>query len=322
MAWKLRFKTQIWPWIFVVLFFVLLCFLSTSLPSSSETCSCSSSVKQHQLYLGKSKHEVSSDETRNHQLAVIVPFRDRFEELLKFVPHMHQFLLNQSVTHDIFVINQNDDFRFNRASLINVGFVHISTLEKYDYIVMHDVDLLPINSQLKYAYPGDGQALHIASPELHPKYHYETFVGGILILTIHDFKRLNGLSNKYWGWGLEDDEFYQRMKQGGIVLKRPQNITQKEKSFKHVHDSKRRILVRDSCRRILVITYNSRAKERKMNLVTLLGNVKGKKQNHRKVKNFGTEKQQIMAILLVIEVDSSACCGCSFRNDPRRKNCW
>nr|CAG4637009.1 EOG090X069C [Ceriodaphnia reticulata]SVE72936.1 EOG090X069C [Ceriodaphnia reticulata] len=61
--------------------------------------------------------------------------------------------------------------RFNRASLINVGFVHISTLEKYDYIVMHDVDLLPINSQLKYAYPGDGQALHIASPELHPKYH-------------------------------------------------------------------------------------------------------------------------------------------------------
>ena len=44
-------------------------------------------------------------------------------------------------------------------------------MEKFDYIVMHDVDLLPVNPQLKYTNPGDGQALHIASPELHPKYH-------------------------------------------------------------------------------------------------------------------------------------------------------
>ncbi len=65
--------------------------------------------QQHQLYPGVSKHDISSgdDEARSHlQLAVIVPFRDRFEELLKFVPHMHQFLLNQSVTHEIFIINQ------------------------------------------------------------------------------------------------------------------------------------------------------------------------------------------------------------------------
>ena len=36
---------------------------------------------------------------------------------------------------------------------------------------MHDVDLLPVNPQLKYVHPGDGFALHIASPKLHPKYH-------------------------------------------------------------------------------------------------------------------------------------------------------
>nr|SVE84255.1 EOG090X069C [Daphnia pulex] len=89
---------------------------------------------------------------------------------------------------------------------------------------MHDVDLLPVNPQLKYVNPGDGFALHIASPKLHPKYHYETFVGGILILTTNDYKKLNGLSNKYWGWGLEDDEFYQRMKQGAIKLLRPENV--------------------------------------------------------------------------------------------------
>lgn len=52
---------------------------------------------------------------------------------------------------------------------------------KCDYIAMHDVDLLPINDELKYAYPEHGP-IHIASPNLHPRYHYKTFVGGILLI--------------------------------------------------------------------------------------------------------------------------------------------
>lgn len=32
------------------------------------------------------------------------------------------------------------------------------------------------------------------------------------MLTLKDFKFVNGLSNKYWGWGLEDDEFYLRLR--------------------------------------------------------------------------------------------------------------
>ena len=101
---------------------------------------------------------------------------------------------------------------------------------------MHDVDLIPINSQLRYSFPEEGNALHIASPQTHPKYHYDNFVGGILILTCKDFLKLNGLSNRYWGWGLEDDEFYLRMKQGGIKVIRPENITTGPKNtFKWVY---------------------------------------------------------------------------------------
>jgi xylosylprotein 4-beta-galactosyltransferase len=77
------------------------------------------------------------------KLALIVPFRDRFEELLQFVPHMTEFLDKQQIPHHIFVINQIDRFRFNRASLINVGF--LSSKANFDYIAMHDVDLLPLN---------------------------------------------------------------------------------------------------------------------------------------------------------------------------------
>lgn len=156
------------------------------------------------------------------KLAVLVPFRDRFEELLTFAPHMTSFLNNQNIPHQIFVLNQVDRYRFNRASLINVGFLY--TKAQYDYIAMHDVDLLPINEQLMYEYPEHGP-FHVASPELHPKYHYQTFVGGILLVKREHFQQMNGMSNKYWGWGLEDDEFYVRIKDAGLRVTRPANIT-------------------------------------------------------------------------------------------------
>ena len=41
--------------------------------------------------------------------------------------------------------------RFNRAALINIGFLF--SKNDCDYIVMHDVDLLPQNIQLLYDYP-------------------------------------------------------------------------------------------------------------------------------------------------------------------------
>lgn len=72
-----------------------------------------------------------------------------------------------------------DKYRFNRASLINVGF--LKTEKAFDYIAMHDVDLLPMNDQLSYAYPNTGPH-HISSPDLHPRYHYFTFIGGILLI--------------------------------------------------------------------------------------------------------------------------------------------
>lgn len=39
------------------------------------------------------------------------------------------------------------------------------------------------------------------------------------------FIQVNGMSNKYWGWGLEDDEFYVRLKEAGLTVIRPQNIS-------------------------------------------------------------------------------------------------
>lgn len=113
-----------------------------------------------------------------HRMAVLVPYRERFEELLEFVPYLSNFLNKQSIDYSIFILNQVDQYRFNRASLLNAGFSQIKNV--YDYIAMHDVDLLPLNSNLSYAYPV--MPVHLAAPELHPRYHYTKFIGGILLI--------------------------------------------------------------------------------------------------------------------------------------------
>ncbi|CAG5128585.1 unnamed protein product [Candidula unifasciata] len=179
------------------------------------------------------KNEVQSKSTADHTLCVLVPFRNRFEELLEFAPYLHTFLNKQNVKHKLVVINQMDSYRFNRASLINAGF--LETRSQCDYIAMHDVDLLPVNGALSYAFPEMGP-FHLAAPHLHPLYHYKTYVGGILLLQSQHFEMLNGLSNKYWGWGREDDEFFVRMKKAKLTLGRPGNLTTGYRSFRHIHD--------------------------------------------------------------------------------------
>ncbi|NXA64068.1 B4GT7 galactosyltransferase, partial [Mohoua ochrocephala] len=168
-----------------------------------------------------------------HRLALLVPFRERFEELLAFVPYMHRFLSKKRIRHHIFILNQVDHFRFNRASLINVGFLESGN--DTDYIAMHDVDLLPLNEHLDYSFPEAGP-FHVASPELHPLYHYKTYVGGILLLTKQHYELCNGMSNRFWGWGREDDEFYRRIKGAGLQVRRPSGITTGYETFQHLHD--------------------------------------------------------------------------------------
>lgn len=70
----------------------------------SDECKCETnahtSVKQTTDEINR--HKKKSE----HRLAILVPFRDRFEELLIFVPHMQKFLDKQDIDYHIFILNQ------------------------------------------------------------------------------------------------------------------------------------------------------------------------------------------------------------------------
>eukprot|EP00040_Diaphanoeca_grandis_P017010 m.88270 g.88270 ORF g.88270 m.88270 type:complete len:505 (+) comp26174_c0_seq1:225-1739(+) len=171
-----------------------------------------------------------------HRLGVLIPYRNVSKELSKFVPYMSNWLKSQDVDFEIFVINQTDERRFNRGQLLNVGFLLAE--QSCDYIAMHDVDLLPLNANLSYRYPN--HVMHIASPTFHPLYKFPKFIGGIVLMKNTDYRQINGLSNKYWGWGREDDDFYMRLSTANIKIERPENYTNittgREDTLLHMHE--------------------------------------------------------------------------------------
>ena len=79
---------------------------------------------------------------------------------------------------------------------------------------------------------------HFVASGLHPKYDYATFIGGILLISREVFRKVDGLSNRYWGWGLEDDEFYSRLRDANLTIERPKMIsTGRKDTFKHFHSA-------------------------------------------------------------------------------------
>ena len=79
---------------------------------SNLKCNCPKDSGLNNPQISSSKtgqgHGVSEG---SHKLCILVPFRDRFEELLEFAPYISSFLTDQNVDHEIYILNQADKLR-------------------------------------------------------------------------------------------------------------------------------------------------------------------------------------------------------------------
>ncbi|CAH2218964.1 beta-1,4-galactosyltransferase 4 [Pelobates cultripes] len=79
------------------------------------------------------------------KVAIIIPFRNRERHLLYMLDHLHPFLQRQQLEYGIYIIHQAENKKFNRAKLMNVGFLEALKEMEWDCFIFHDVDLLPEN---------------------------------------------------------------------------------------------------------------------------------------------------------------------------------
>ena len=171
------------------------------------------------------------------KVAIVVPFRDLHKEqnrqrhLQQFIPEIVKYL-NQAITpFHLFIIEQsNDNRKFNRGKLLNIGF-DIAVKRGYNVIIFHDVDLVPISSQLLHAYtsvPEHKHPVHIARLWKDRYSTNESYFGGIVKFTIEQFNLINGFPNNFWGWGGEDDEMLKRVKKVALQPVAPQVTNDQE----------------------------------------------------------------------------------------------
>ena len=152
-----------------------------------------------------------------HKLGVCVPYRNREEHMNKFVPHISQFLTNRGIDHIVYIAHQCDEKLFNRGLMKNIAAKHAFE-DGCDYIVWHDIDMVPEDDSCDYSYPEENPqhiAVRISQSDYNLK--YQEYFGGAVVFTKEQVEATNGYSNEYWDWGMEDDDLFWRCIQEGMV---------------------------------------------------------------------------------------------------------
>lgn len=134
---------------------------------------------------------------------ILVPYRDRKDHLEIFINKLAPILKKHIINLKIVIIEQSqDNKRFNRGKILNVGFNEY--YKDYEYFFTHDIDTLPYENTIINLYNNkDYDCFRIHSG-------HTVSLGGIVKIKSSSFKNINGFPNNIWGWGLEDEALFTR----------------------------------------------------------------------------------------------------------------
>lgn len=152
-----------------------------------------------------------------HKLGVIVPYRERPKQLKKFVQYIKEYLEERFIDYELIIVEQSAKNDFNRGKLLNIGFLKAEELE-CDYVVFHDIDMLPIDADYSYTAKPTHLITDLDLPEGVSRTLFDEYFGGVTLFPVNVFKQINGYSNKYFGWGFEDDDLLLRCLENHIEL--------------------------------------------------------------------------------------------------------
>ena len=145
------------------------------------------------------------------KLGVCVPYRDRELHMHEFIPKVGKYLKNRNIDFQMYFCHQTDDKLFNRGATKNIAAKH-ALEEGCDYIVWHDIDMIPEEGGgADYSFP-ENHPRHIATKisQMNYKLKYHEYFGGAVVFSKEQVERTNGYSNDYWDWGMEDDDLFWR----------------------------------------------------------------------------------------------------------------
>uniref|UniRef100_A0A3Q2YD71 Beta-1,4-galactosyltransferase n=1 Tax=Hippocampus comes TaxID=109280 RepID=A0A3Q2YD71_HIPCM len=202
--------------------------LSSSPPSLKEIRKRSAAVSPGGLYR-------PPDCNARHHAAIVVPYRKRPTHLRALLDHLHPLLQRQQIHYRIYVVEQSGSGTFNKGKLLNAGVREVVRDEDWSCLIIHDVDLLAENDLNTYACDAcNPRHLAVAIDKFEYRLPYPQYFGGVVAVTPDQYRKMNGFSNQYWGWGREDDDF--RVALSGMKVVRPPVAIGRYKMIKHQRD--------------------------------------------------------------------------------------
>lgn len=172
------------------------------------------------------------------KVAVIIPFRKRDEHLKFWLYYLHPILQRQQLDYGVYVINQDGEEIFNRAKLLNVGYMEALKEYDYDCFVFSDVDLIPMDDRNTYRCFSQPRHLSVSMDKFGFRLPYNQYFGGVSSMSKEQYLKINGFPNNYWGWGGEDDDIYNRLASKGMSISRPSGEIGKCRMIRHNRDKK------------------------------------------------------------------------------------
>jgi MoaA/NifB/PqqE/SkfB family radical SAM enzyme len=152
-------------------------------------------------------------------LTIVVPYRAREAHFKQFVPHLKAFFsrdkAHRAIPYRVLVIEQEEGLPFNAGALRNIGFAlaRDDSSEFSDgYTCFHDIDYLPLTADYGWStvpaqiawYGAERRPVAVGSSLRHVYNDPYSFFGAVVLAPNSLIAKVNGYSNRYWGWGWQD----------------------------------------------------------------------------------------------------------------------
>lgn len=148
------------------------------------------------------------------KLNVIIPVRNMDKELEILKLNLSKIFTQQNIEATYYIVYQEDDVPFNKGMLNNIGFLIARVNNKSDNFLFNDVTVFPLSSEV-YNFNHE-----LNTDEIYNPYGYKFCVSRFFMTNGTTFKKINGYSNKYNGWGYEDTDLQKRILYKSVKINR------------------------------------------------------------------------------------------------------
>jgi hypothetical protein len=152
---------------------------------------------------------------------VLITYRNRSEDLKKLLPIVRKSFELLDLKPFFIISEQADGHKFNKGIIWNAGFIEGLKITNCNYWVFHDVDIFEKKPGALGYFRADGAAgIFCHDINCSPG-------GGVMCINSESYKKVNGFTNEFWNWGLEDVDFKRRVVARKIPILKPDSAVYK-----------------------------------------------------------------------------------------------